>query len=101
MRHLIIYESFNEDSYSDNWDRNAGDVEKDKEELVHKGEYKLFLGTHEQILKFMEAGSPEADLWREMMSDTEVRVLLTKDKKILKELMELVKEFGLVQHDFN
>jgi hypothetical protein len=80
------------------------DLEKERAELTKKGEFKIYIGTEENVRKFFNNLTEEATPYAKINNDAnqqEVRIYFPKDMDIVHELQDVAEMCGLAPLDVN
>lgn len=95
MKHIQLYEKFAVDEVTQ--DR----IQKSKSKMDRSGDFQIFITNKRNLDKFMKSGSIEASIWKERMSDTQVKVYLPNNEDVKGELLHLTQISGLIPADLN
>lgn len=89
-------------SFSDFVNEYEGTKDEEKQKMVDAGEFRIYLGNKAAVALFMNdiADTPAAR-WVDQRSETEVRVVLTKDVDQAYELSNALRTRGLIPQDYN
>jgi len=97
MKYVKLYETFHDD-------KTEGALNQEREDLIKRGEFKIYIGSEENVRKFFSNLTSEAAPYAKMLSDKndkEVRILFPKDMDIVFELKDVADQCNLVPLDVN
>lgn len=79
------------------------DLDKERDDLMKSGEFKVYIGKEDSIKKFFNSISDEAAPYAHRMKgkETEVKILFPKDLDIVFELKDVADMCGLMSLDVN
>lgn len=89
-------------SFNDFVNEYEGTKDEEKQKMVDAGEFRIYLGNKAAVALFMnDIKDTPAARWVDQRSDTEVRVVLTKDVDQAYELSGALRTRGLIPQDYN
>lgn len=82
---------------------NQSELDREREDLIKRGEYKIYIGKIGDIARFFSNLTSEAAPYAHRMgkNENEVRILFPKDMDIVFELQDVAEECNLTPLDVN